>query len=60
MATLLENLKTRRDAVGVELAALSNKSDQTRKQVLYEELTLLKNHIAQEEAPTEIYSRAVT
>lgn len=73
MATLLENLITRRDAIGAELAAMSSATagglpnasksgvdHQTYKMNLYRELEEIEKRIAASQGPFEIVSEGVT
>lgn len=74
MATLAENLKTRRDAIGAELAAMSSTSAGGKpsysingqsvshteyRKSLYDELAMIDQQLARAEGPIEVETLGV-
>lgn len=59
MSEILDNLKSRREAVSAEIAALTGTSAPERKKALYDELAELEARIARPEAPVETEVRGV-
>jgi len=59
MSELLDNLKSRREAVSTEIAALTATAAPERKRALYDELAELEARIARLEAPIETDVRGV-
>lgn len=74
MATLLDNLKTRRDAIGVELASITSASpggkpsysingqavDHTEyRKSLYDELAMIEQRILAAEGPIEVETQGI-
>ncbi len=54
MSDLLNNLKSRREAIGAEIAALTGTSSPDRKKALYNELAEIEGRIARLKAPIEV------